>query len=385
MIIPRNIKPSSSLSNINKTNSTINITPSQMFNMIHKTGFGGIFGYNPKKKYFDYYNSLWIKERARILLSYKHKHWPPNDWPKDKEGNKKLPIKKSFIDDKIEWYNSFNDENKRKKLIEDLESKGKKIDFEKNIYKSDFDIKKNKKNLRSMFLKREIEIKKIKDKIKYEIPAYKSSIIEQAIEKIKKDNENKIKKKTKSFLSKSDKISYISEAEYLGEQIPFYNSYKNKKNDNDKKLFNPNRLILFKKNPSWSFAPKNFKKDIKNIYIEKKENLIKEKQINTLSKSGLDLNSYKLDVIKSYDMINKHGSLPHLFRKQFDYKSTNQYKKAIENNKSSILPGPGTYWNDEKCLFNNNINDKKENNRYYMTRDKTDKRNYVKYINKNVI
>jgi len=385
MIIPRNIKPSSSFSNSNKTNSTINITPSQMFNMIHKTGFGGIFGYNPKKKYFDYYNSLWIKERARILLSYKHKHWPPNDWPKDKEGNKKLPIKKSFIDDKIEWYKSFNDENKRKNLIEELESKGKKIDFEKNIYKSDFDIKKNKKNLRSIFLKREIEIKKIKDKIKYEIPAYKSSIIEQAIEKIKKDNENKIKKKAKSFLSKSDKISYISEAEYLGEQIPFYNSYKNKKNDNDKKLFNPNRLILFKKNPSWSFAPKNFKKDIKNIYIEKKENLIKEKQINTLSKSGLDLNSYKLDVIKSYDMINKHGSLPHLFRKQFDYKSTNQYKKAIENNKSSILPGPGTYWNDEKCLFNNNINDKKENNRYYMTRDKTDKRNYVKYINKNVI
>jgi hypothetical protein len=385
MIIPRNIKPSSSFSNSNKTNSTINITPSQMFNMIHKTGFGGIFGYNPKKKYFDYYNSLWIKERARILLSYKHKHWPPNDWPKDKEGNKKLPIKKSFIDDKIEWYKSFNDENKRKNLIEELESKGKKIDFEKNIYKSDFDIKKNKKNLRSMFLKREIEIKKIKDKIKYEIPAYKSSIIEQAIEKIKKDNENKINKKAKSFLSKSDKISYISEAEYLGEQIPFYNSYKNKKNDNDKKLFNPNRLILFKKNPSWSFAPKNFKKDIKNIYIEKKENLIKEKQINTLSKSGLDLNSYKLDVIKSYDMINKHGSLPHLFRKQFDYKSTNQYKKALENNKSSILPGPGTYWNDEKCLFNNNINDKKENNRYYMTRDKTDKRNYVKYINKNVI
>ena len=385
MIIPRNIKPSSSFSNSNKTNSTINITPSQMFNMIHKTGFGGIFGYNPKKKYFDYYNSLWIKERARILLSYKHKHWPPNDWPKDKEGNKKLPIKKSFIDDKIEWYKSFNDENKRKNLIEDLESKGKKIDFEKNIYKSDFDIKKNKKNLRSIFLKREIEIKKIKDKIKYEIPAYKSSIIEQAIEKIKKDNENKIKKKAKSFLSKSDKISYISEAEYLGEQIPFYNSYKDKKNDNNKKLFNPNRLILFKKNPSWSFAPKNFKKDIKNIYIEKKENLIKEKQINTLSKSGLDLNSYKLDVIKSYDMINKHGSLPHLFRKQFDYKSTNQYKKAIENNKSSILPGPGTYWNDEKCLFNNNINDKKENNRYYMTRDKTDKRNYVKYINKNVI
>jgi hypothetical protein len=385
MIIPRNIKPSSSFSNSNKTNSTINITPSQMFNMIHKTGFGGIFGYNPKKKYFDYYNSLWIKERARILLSYKHKHWPPNDWPKDKEGNKKLPIKKSFIDDKIEWYKSFNDENKRKNLIEELESKGKKIDFEKNIYKSDFDIKKNKKNLRSLFLKREIEIKKIKDKIKYEIPAYKSSIIEQAIEKIKKDNENKIKKKAKSFLSKSDKISYISEAEYLGEQIPFYNSYKDKKNDNNKKLFNPNRLILFKKNPSWSFAPKNFKKDIKNIYIEKKENLIKEKQINTLSKSGLDLNSYKLDVIKSYDMINKHGSLPHLFRKQFDYKSTNQYKKAIENNKSSILPGPGTYWNDEKCLFNNNINDKKENNRYYMTRDKTDKRNYVKYINKNVI
>ena len=385
MIIPRNIKPSSSFSNSNKTNSTINITPSQMFNMIHKTGFGGIFGYNPKKKYFDYYNSLWIKERARILLSYKHKHWPPNDWPKDKEGNKKLPIKKSFIDDKIEWYKSFNDENKRKNLIEELESKGKKIDFEKNIYKSDFDIKKNKKNLRSIFLKREIEIKKIKDKIKYEIPAYKSSIIEQEIEKIKKDNENKIKKKAKSFLSKSDKISYISEAEYLGEQIPFYNSYKDKKNDNNKKLFNPNRLILFKKNPSWSFAPKNFKKDIKNIYIEKKENLIKEKQINTLSKSGLDLNSYKLDVIKSYDMINKHGSLPHLFRKQFDYKSTNQYKKAIENNKSSILPGPGTYWNDEKCLFNNNINDKKENNRYYMTRDKTDKRNYVKYINKNVI
>ena len=385
MIIPRNIKPSSSFSNSNKTNSTINITPSQMFNMIHKTGFGGIFGYNPKKKYFDYYNSLWIKERAKILLSYKHKHWPPNDWPKDKEGNKKLPIKKSFIDDKIEWYKSFNDENKRKNLIEELESKGKKIDFEKNIYKSDFDIKKNKKNLRSIFLKREIEIKKIKDKIKYEIPAYKSSIIEQAIEKIKKDNENKIKKKAKSFLSKSDKISYISEAEYLGEQIPFYNSYKDKKNDNNKKLFNPNRLILFKKNPSWSFAPKNFKKDIKNIYIEKKENLIKEKQINTLSKSGLDLNSYKLDVIKSYDMINKHGSLPHLFRKQFDYKSTNQYKKAIENNKSSILPGPGTYWNDEKCLFNNNINDKKENNRYYMTRDKTDKRNYVKYINKNVI
>ena len=246
-MIITNTKSSSSFSTSNKskTNSTLNITPLQMFNIIHKTGFGGIFGYNPKKKYFDYYNSLWIKERAKILSSYKHKHWPPNDWPKDKDGNKKIPVKKSFIDDKIEWYKSFNDENKRQKIIDDLESKGKKIDFNKNIYKSDFDIKKNKKNLRSMFLKREIEIQKIKNKIKYEIPVYKSSIIEQAIEKIKKDKENKIEKKLKSFLSKSDKISYISEAEFLGEQIPFYNNYNEKKNDN-KKLFNPNRLILFK-------------------------------------------------------------------------------------------------------------------------------------------
>ena len=385
-MIITNTKSSSSFSTSNKskTNSTLNITPSQMFNIIHKTGFGGIFGYNPKKKYFDYYNSLWIKERAKILSSYKHKHWPPNDWPKDKDGNKKIPVKKSFIDDKIEWYKSFNDENKRQKIIDDLESKGKKIDFNKNIYKSDFDIKKNKKNLRSMFLKREIEIQKIKNKIKYEIPVYKSSIIEQAIEKIKKDKENKIEKKLKSFLSKSDKISYISEAEFLGEQIPFYNNYNEKKNDN-KKLFNPNRLILFKKNPSWSFAPKNFKNNLnkKNIYIEKKDNLIKEKQINILSKSGIDLNSYKIDVLKSYDMIEKHGSLPHLFRKHFDFKSTNQYKKFKENNKSFNSPGPGNYWNDEKCLFNKN--DKNENKRYLMTRDKTDKRIYVKNVNKNVI
>jgi len=118
----------------------------------------------------------------------------------------------------------------------------------------------------------------------------------------------------------------MSEAEFVGKQIPFYES-KDIKNDNDnnkKNLFNPkiNFSSKFKRSPSWSFQNKNPMK-IPNEQMDEKDLMI--------------------DVMRSYDLIKKRGIFLFTIRKPFDYSKTEQYKLNKENHPEFSL-GPTHYW-----------------------------------------
>ena len=221
----------------------ISLTPEEMFDIISGSHKGGIIEYEVPKQYFDYKRAIWEKKREKILKSFKG-HWPPLDWKEDKEtGKKKPPIRKNFIDESIKLTNSFYDKKKAEEIKNELESKNKIIkDIE---YKSDFDKKKNTRDLRKIFKERENEKKKIKDQINL-IPEYKKNIIEEVKEKfriIEEEREKNKNKKGKANFSKCDRITIVAEAEFIGEQIPFYNTVKNKNGEIDKKkLFYPNKL-----------------------------------------------------------------------------------------------------------------------------------------------
>ena len=355
----------------------ISLTPEEMFDIISGSHKGGIIEYEVPKKYFDYKRAIWEKKREKILKSFKG-HWPPLDWKEDKEtGKKKPPIRKNFIDESIKLANSFYDKKKAEEIKNELESKNKIIkDIE---YKSDFDKKKNTRDLRKIFKERENEKKKIKEQINF-IPEYKKNIIEEVKEKfriIEEKREKNKNKKGKANFSKCDRITIVAEAEFIGEQIPFYNTVKNKNGEIDKKkLFYPNKL--YKKNPSWSFGKKNkLDKNEENQYIKTRNEKLEEKIKNIINKQKGDNKYLFCDVSNSYNLVNNRGKLPIIFRKKFKYEETEQYK-ASRDKYNYDTPAPNSYWDDGKSIVKLRKNiDEQQAKKYIMNRDKTFKRLYV--------
>ena len=352
------------------------LTPEEMYQIISGEEKGGIIGYHPLKKYFDYKKAIWYKKREKILKSFKSK-WPPLDWKEDKETGKRIPPKKTnFTDDAIKLANSFYDSKKAEEIKNELESKNR---FIKDIqYKSDFDIKKNLKDLRKIFLEKENEKKKIKEQIN-SIPEYKMNAIEQVKDKIKafeEQKENNIKRGKPNF-SKCDRVTIVAEAEFVGEQIPFYNTAKNKNGEIDNnKLFYPKKI--FKKSPSWSIGPKNpIKKKEENPFIKARNEKLEEKAKMVIEKQKGDNKNLNGDVMNSYNLVHNRGKLPIIFRKKFKYEDTEQYKSAKEKNNYDT-PAPNTYWDDGKSIvkIRKNIDDEQAK-KYVMTREKTFKRLYV--------
>jgi hypothetical protein len=355
----------------------ISLTPEEMFDIISGSHKGGIIEYEVPKQYFDYKRAIWEKKREKILKSFKG-HWPPLDWKEDKEtGKKKPPIRKNFIDESIKLANSFYDKKKAEEIKNELESKNKIIkDIE---YKSDFDKKKNTRDLRKIFKERENEKKKIKEQINL-IPEYKKNIIEEVKEKfriIEEEREKNKNKKGKANFSKCDRITIVAEAEFIGEQIPFYNTVKNKNGEIDKKkLFYPNKL--YKKNPSWSFGKKNkLDKNEENQYIKTRNEKLEEKIKNIINKQKGDNKYLFCDVSNSYNLVNNRGKLPIIFRKKFKYEETEQYK-ASRDKYNYDTPAPNSYWDDGKSIVKLRKNiDEQQAKKYIMNRDKTFKRLYV--------
>ena len=355
----------------------ISLTPEEMFDIISGSHKGGIIEYEVPKKYFDYKRAIWEKKREKILKSFKG-HWPPLDWKEDKEtGKKKPPIRKNFIDESIKLGNWLYDKNKAEEIKNELESKNKIIkDIE---YKSDFDKKKNTRDLRKIFKERENEKKKIKEQINL-IPEYKKNIIEEVKEKfriIEEEREKNKNKKGKANFSKCDRITIVAEDEFIGEQIPFYNTVKNKNGEIDKKkLFYPNKL--YKKNPSWSFGKKNkLDKNEENQYIKTRNEKLEEKIKNIINKQKGDNKYLFCDVSNSYNLVNNRGKLPIIFRKKFKYEETEQYK-ASRDKYNYDTPAPNSYWDDGKSIVKLRKNiDEQQAKKYIMNRDKTFKRLYV--------
>ena len=341
-----------------RSKSSSDLTPEQIYDIVMGKDKGGIPGYVCPKKYFDYHAVMWLKKREEILKRHKAV-WPPEDWKANKETNAKEPPKKfDFIDEQIKWANSFNDPKKSQEVKEALEAKGQKF-TEPHPFKSDFDKKINKTNLGAAFKDRENQLVKIREQINA-IPEYKQNAIEQVTEKIK--NSEYKPSQGKSNWSKCARIMYNADNEYLGEQNPFWNP--NSKEEDKKKEDNTNENA--------------------SQYIKARDERLEEKANAVLEKMGVDRKGYIQDPVVSYHKVHKHGFLPHLIRKVYDFANTEQYKASFEK-RNPETPAPNTYWDDgkSKVKLRKNIEDEQAQ-KYVMPREKTYKKLYVSGMRKSV-
>ena len=372
------------IKNLKKSNSLAYLTPQQIYDIETKKLKGGIEGYHCPKKYFDYHEVLWLRKRENILKKHKAV-WPPENWKSNPDTGKKIPPRKyNFIDERIRWANSFTDLKKSQELKDAFEAKGKTIG-EFKPFKSDFEKKVNKKNLRVEFKNREEKLKKIRDQINL-IPQYKQNAIEQVIEKMKNDVINHKPFTGKSNWGKSDRILYNSEYEYLGEQIPFWNN-NSKEEDKKKSEFYPMKLKILRRSPSWSFGPAKKDDNTKeqaSQYIKARDERLEEKANLVFEKMGIDKKKYQVNAVESYNKVIKHGMLPVLFRKPFNYKDTEQYKSAMEN-RSFESPAPNLYWDDGKSRvkLRKNVDEDQEKS-WIMSRDKTYRNIYTYGLKKGI-
>ena len=372
------------IKNLKKSNSLAYLTPQQIYDIESKKLKGGIEGYHCPKKYFDYHEVLWLRKRENILKKHKAV-WPPENWKSNPDTGKKIPPRKyNFIDERIRWANSFTDLKKSQELKDAFEAKGKTIG-EFKPFKSDFEKKVNKKNLRLEFKNREEKLKKIRDQINL-IPQYKQNAIEQVIEKMKNDVINHKPFTGKSNWGKGDRILYNSEYEYLGEQIPFWNN-NSKEEDKKKSEFYPMRLKILRRSPSWSFGPAKKDDNTKeqaSQYIKARDERLEEKANLVFEKMGIDKKKYQVNAVESYNKVIKHGMLPVLFRKPFNYKDTEQYKSAMEN-RSFESPAPNLYWDDGKSRvkLRKNVDEDQEKS-WIMSRDKTYRNIYTYGLKKGI-
>ena len=372
------------LKRIKKSNSFLYLTPYQIFDIESKKEKGGIEGYRCPKKYFDYHEVLWLRKRENILKRHRA-IWPPEDWKSNPDTGKKVPPRKyNFIDERIRWANSFNDIKKSQEIKDALEAKGKIIEDFKP-FKSDFEKKVNKKNLGLELKNHEEKLKKIREQINL-IPQHKQNAIEQVIEKMKNNVINHKPFTGKSNWSKSERIMYNSESEYLGEQVPFWNNYS-KEEDKKKSEFYPLRIKFLRRSPSWSFGPA--KKDDKtketaSEYIKARDERLEEKANSVFEKMGIDKKKYQVNAVESFNKVINHGMLPILFRKPFNFKETEQYISAMEN-RSFESPAPNLYWDDGKSRIKLRKDvDEDDAKRWVMTRDKTYRSIYTYGLKKGV-
>ena len=370
----------------NRSQSAKNIhsklTPEEIYSISKRENIYGIKEYNPPKKYIDFHQIQWEKKRKNILQNYK-KNWPPEDWSKDKNDEKKRipPIKKTYIYNLEKWLNSYYDPKKAEELIE----KGIKIN--EYIPKKFID-----KIKRTKFLENEKNKTEILNKKKL-YPEYKENTISLIQEKIKEEQkkkkltyEEKMKKKYKNRpqSSRCERITILDEVTSLGEKIPFYNSYLDQKL-NKKKSFNPNKNITsdWKRSPSWKINKIN---EEKNENIKYKKNLEKEKIEEIMNQKNWSQKDLFVNIRKSFYEVNNHGQLLYIIHKKFPFEKEEHYKSYIEKNPKKYV-GPQHYWKVpfEKEKKNTKfIHDNSGNKIYYMDRKKTDKRVYIPNLRKSI-
>jgi len=366
--------------NVKTSSIKYKITPEEMWDCIKGSSQNwGIEGYEITKKYYDYRQVKWQQERKRILDAHK-KEWPPQNWPKSKENDKPIPPKKTnFIDDQIAWANSFNDPKKSEEVKQSLEGRG--------TFK--YPDKKQWPNLRDKFLKDEKEKKEKFDQLPKIQPWKENAIeegkrkIEEAKSKIKSEFQKNIEKypKEKPWWPRADRITVTSDAEHVGEKIPFY--YDNAKDEDDKSKkhsFWPKKVLP--RAPIWSFQGKNPTK-LPTDQMNVRDDLYKDKIENLKSSKNIADKDLQIDVMGSYEKIRRRGRHFFEYKKPFDYANTEQYKSNQEQH-PSFSPGPTHYWKMKDIDANirpkeveeaTEINGKPAK-KYYMNHKRTDFRQY---------
>ena len=358
--------------------SKLTITPEEMWNAEHNSSSSwGIEGYEVPKVYYDYHQEVWVKEREKILNAHK-RVWPPENWPRDKATDKKVPPKRpNYIDDYIKWAKSFNDPKRSEELREQLEPKGIFKPRDPPIYP----------NMREKFLKWEKDIKERKAALP-QIPEWKVNGVDNAKQRMEeakskektqweKDKEKYTKEKPQ--WPRCDRVSIMSDAEYVGERIPFYNTYAKEGESIDKNhLFYPNKEPGLNKAPIWSFQFKK-KSVFPNDQMATRESAFKERVENYKSGKNLTDKDLMIDVSRSYEAIRNRGRYPLIIHKPFDYAGTDQYKLNKEQF-PEYSPGPDYYWKMVDMDVNERpkqVQEEKEidgktRKIYYMNRKRTD-------------
>ena len=260
------------------------LTPDQIYQIDNRQLDIGVEGYMAPRSYYDYHQVMWHKKRTAILEKHKHV-WPPNDWKRDKNDDRIRikPKRLTYIDELRKWCHSYYDPKKAEALIE-----------ERNINVKEFEpVRKIDKQKRKNFLENEKK-KENWRKSRPPYPEYKSDAMEEA-EENKKKHEEEMKKdpilkirrryKDRPQTSRCDKISVLSEAIHVGEEVPFYNTYVPEgKTLNKKKLFYPSKDFVWKRYPAWKYQKpiggnKEHQKEVEQNLKEKIEEYMNEKEL----------------------------------------------------------------------------------------------------------
>ena len=381
---PYSSKPRTSRTIKNKKSKLSSIkyalTPEEMYKLASRQLEIGIEGYEIPRKYNDHHKCVWARERKKILDSHKHV-WPPQDWPesKDDPNVKVKPKRKTFLDDLYKWCYSYYDDEKAKNLIEE-----KNIDVKEFVKPRFIDTKRRKEFLENEKKKEEWR------KNRPEYPEHKQGPIEELQEKIKQEESEKkdpidiirSRYKQNPQTSRCDRVSVVSEAQFLGEQVPFYNTFVPEGEElYKKKLFFPSKNLTWKRAPAWKY-PKDIGPNVE--YQNEEKERIKEKIEEYMSDKDLKKEDLWIKVVDSFHKVTHHGELPIKFQPIYKMHETEQYVAMLEN-QPRVYIGPQQYWKMPKETFSrykqkkpnlSSITDDNGNKIYYMDRKKTDKRVY---------
>ena len=262
----------------NPSNSTSQYIPThsisalEMYNCINNKSHFGIDGYNYPSKYNDPRAEKFKRENYELDLKVwaKKALYPEKNFSKDKDGNNIIPQKKNFIDDEIKKCNQFFDKEKAEKYAE---SKGllppmPKFVKKNFIYASD----------------RETILAKLYREKKHD--GVLNELQTERAEKVKEKNPQMWKtkphwadilKNKKSVGSTGVRNGIVSEAEFVGEKLPFWNSYIKKDEETAKSEFLPKDAITRKRLPVYKYTKESVLGEEHSECKERKESFVTEK------------------------------------------------------------------------------------------------------------
>lgn len=384
---------SKSAKNMITKNIPTSLTPEEVYKISKRQNDWGIPGYEVPRQYYDYHQVMWHKRREKILSSHR-RVWPPYDWPGDKEDPKiKHPPKRaSYLDELEKWCKSYYDPKRARELIEE-----QNIDVKEYQPKKEVD-----KKRRREFLENERKKEEWK-KSRPDFPEYKESAMEAVKEQIEEDKKAKevtyvekmlARYKGRPATARCDRVTIVADAEFVGEQIPFYNTPAAKDGETTdpkkRKLFYPDKTTT----TGWYRAPAwRYPKPVggKNPMIKIRDDEHKEKVDEYMQQKGLKKEDLQVDIRKSFYNVTHHGNILYKMVPRTEYEKEEHYKQSVEQNPVYSV-GPDHYWRMPKETKNpkqykkmlQEMTDDKGNKVYYMDRRKTDKFVYKTGMRKSV-
>lgn len=251
------------------------ITKDEMWSSLNKSlNIKGVDGYNPVNSYFDHKQNKLERELFQLNMAVwaRKAKYPPPILPKDKEGNPIIPIKKTFIDFEVLRAKSYFSPEKAEKYKESkgLEAYVKKPNDKARIYSFD-----RETYIHKIYRKHEFENKLNEDQ---SLRAEKVKEKQADLLKTKKHWVEILKEKYKgkSVFSKGVRTGIMSDAEFIGEKLPFYNSFVKKGDEPDKNTmeFYPNFNFVRRHSPTVKF---NKQMVLNTEPLERRDQLLEEK------------------------------------------------------------------------------------------------------------